>query len=87
MSVDTYRDDRLYPRVARAVAKLLAHGTVVAPLDVMINMGLLDKPGAASSEPATRPTLMLAGTAWNSARKSFSSRDCLTLPKAGRTRG
>jgi len=42
VSVDTYRDDKLYPRVTRAVDKLLACGKVVAPVDVLIDMGLLD---------------------------------------------
>ncbi len=41
VSVDTYRDDKLYPRVTRAVDKLLARGKVVAPVDVLIDMGLL----------------------------------------------
>ena len=39
--VDTYRDDPLYPRIVRAVAKQLARGKVVAPVDVLVNMGML----------------------------------------------
>lgn len=42
VSIDTYRDDRLYPRVVQAVEKLLAKGNVVTPVDVLINVGLLD---------------------------------------------
>ncbi|MFV2072216.1 MAG: hypothetical protein ACC742_06135 [Thermoanaerobaculales bacterium] len=42
VSIDTYRDDKLYPRVTRAVEKLLARGKVVAPVDVLIDMGLLE---------------------------------------------
>jgi hypothetical protein len=42
VNVDTYRDDRLYPRVARAVEALLARGKVVAPVDVLVCMGLLE---------------------------------------------
>ena len=42
VSVDTYRDDPLYPRIVRAVAPLLACGKVVAPVDVLVGMGLLD---------------------------------------------
>ena len=41
VSVDTYRDDRLYPRVVRAVARILAKGKVVAPVDVLVHMDLL----------------------------------------------
>jgi len=42
VSIGTYRDDKLYPRVTRAVEKLLARGKVVAPADVLAAMGLLD---------------------------------------------
>jgi hypothetical protein len=42
VSIDTYRHDKLYPRVARAVEKLLARGKVVAPADVLVAMGLLN---------------------------------------------
>ena len=41
VSVDTFRDDPLYPRVVRAVEKLLVRGKVVAPIDVLIEMSLL----------------------------------------------
>lgn len=41
VNVDTYRDDRLYPRVAQAVGELLVKGDVVAPVDVLVRMGLL----------------------------------------------
>jgi hypothetical protein len=40
--VDEYREDPLYPRIVRAVEPLLARGKVVAPVDVLIGMGLLD---------------------------------------------
>jgi hypothetical protein len=36
-----YRDDPLYPRIARAVAAILARGKVVAPVDVLVAMNLL----------------------------------------------
>jgi len=42
VSVTSYRDDKLYPRVAQAVEALLARGKVVAPVDVLVEMGLLD---------------------------------------------
>ncbi len=41
VSVDTFRDDPLYPRIARAVDRLLARGKVVAPVDVLVGMNLL----------------------------------------------
>ena len=41
VSVDTYRDDRLYPRVVQAVEELLAKGKVVAPVDVLVRMKLV----------------------------------------------
>jgi hypothetical protein len=41
VSVATYRDDPLYPRIERAVAALFANGKVVAPVDVLVRMGLL----------------------------------------------
>ncbi len=42
VSLETYRDDKLYSRIARAVETLLAGGKVVAPVDVLVQMGLLD---------------------------------------------
>ena len=41
VSVETYRRSPLYPRIVRAVARLLARGKVVAPVDVLIGMDLL----------------------------------------------
>ena len=40
-TVATYRDDPLHPRIERAVARILANGKVVAPVDVLVGMGLL----------------------------------------------
>ena len=40
-TVATYRDDPLYPRIERAVTRILAKGEVVAPVDVLVDMGLL----------------------------------------------
>ena len=42
VSVDTYREDPLYPRIVCAVAAILQRGKVVAPVDVLIEMGLLE---------------------------------------------
>ena len=41
VSVSSFRDDPLYPRIERAVAAMLAKGKVVTPVDVLIGMGLL----------------------------------------------
>lgn len=41
VSVANFRDDRLYPKIECAVASILAKGKVVAPVDVLIVMGLL----------------------------------------------
>jgi hypothetical protein len=41
VTVATYREDPLYPRVERAVAAILQHGKVVAPADVLVRMDLL----------------------------------------------
>jgi hypothetical protein len=41
-NVENYRDDPLYPKIVRAVEPLLARGNVVAPVDVLVEMGLLD---------------------------------------------
>ena len=41
VSVDTFRDDPLYPRVARTARQILARGKVVAPVDVLVGMNLL----------------------------------------------
>ncbi len=41
LGVATFREDPLYPRVARAVHGLLQRGNVVAPVDVLVGMGLL----------------------------------------------
>jgi len=43
VTVTTYRKDKYYPRVVRAVAKVLIKSDVVAPVDVLIEMGNLTK--------------------------------------------
>jgi len=43
VTVDTYREDKYYPRVVRAFAKVLSHSDVVAPVEVLIEMGNLSK--------------------------------------------
>jgi len=41
VTVHTYRQDTYYPRVVRAVATILARSDVVAPVDVLLEMGNL----------------------------------------------
>jgi hypothetical protein len=41
ISLSTYREDRLYPRIVRATASILEKGKVVAPVDVLVRMDLL----------------------------------------------
>ena len=41
VAVDTFRDDPMFPRIERVVAELLHRGNVVAPVDVIIGIGLL----------------------------------------------
>ena len=41
VTVHTYRQDPYYPRVVRAVATILARADVVAPVDVLLEMGNL----------------------------------------------
>jgi hypothetical protein len=43
VTVQNYRDDKYYPEVVRAVEAILAHGEVVAPIDVFVHMDLLSK--------------------------------------------
>ena len=43
ITVNTYRKDKYYPRVVRAVGKILAQADVVAPSDILIEMGNLSK--------------------------------------------
>lgn len=41
LAADTFRDDPIFPRIEQAVAELLRTGNVVAPIDVIIGLGLL----------------------------------------------
>ena len=41
VTIASYREDPLYPRIQRAVAAILQHGKVVAPVDVLVRMELL----------------------------------------------
>ena len=42
VTIDSYRNDKMYPRITRAVGKILAKGKIVAPVDVLVEMGLLN---------------------------------------------
>ncbi len=41
--LDTYKKDKYYPRVVRAIARILEKSDVVAPVDVLMGMGNLSK--------------------------------------------
>jgi hypothetical protein len=43
VTVNTYCKDKYYPRVVRAIAKILSKSDVVAPVEVLIEMGNLSK--------------------------------------------
>lgn len=43
VTVSTYQKDKYYPRVVRAFAKVLSKSDVVAPVDVLIEMGNLSQ--------------------------------------------
>jgi hypothetical protein len=42
-TIENFRQDPLYPRIARAVADILTTGKVVAPVDVLVRMDLLKR--------------------------------------------
>ncbi len=41
VGLGTYRTDPLYPRIVKAMGDVLQRGNAVAPVDVLIGMGLL----------------------------------------------
>lgn len=41
VSVDSFRDDPMFPRIEVAAAKILATGKVIAPVEVLVRMDLL----------------------------------------------
>jgi hypothetical protein len=43
VTINGYRKDNYYPRVVRAVARILARSDVVAPVDVLMEMGNLSR--------------------------------------------
>src|SRR5664279_1705273 len=42
-TISSYKKDHYYPRVVRAVARILARSDIAAPVDVLIEMGNLSK--------------------------------------------
>jgi hypothetical protein len=42
VTADDFRKDPMFPRIARAVAALLAQGKVVAPVGVLVEMDILE---------------------------------------------
>lgn len=43
VTIETYRDDPLYPKIVRTVKSILDGGKVVAPVEVLVQMSLLDR--------------------------------------------
>jgi hypothetical protein len=43
VTVNTYRKDKYYPRVVRAAGKILARADVIAPTEILIEMGNLSQ--------------------------------------------
>ena len=43
VTISTYRKDKYYPRVVQAVARILIRSDVVAPVEVLLEMGNLSK--------------------------------------------
>lgn len=43
VTIENYLQDKYYPRVVKAVAKMLAHSDVIAPVEVLMKMGNLSK--------------------------------------------
>ncbi len=43
VTLNTYKKDKYYPRVVRAIARILAKSDVVAPVEVLMEMGNLSK--------------------------------------------
>ena len=41
VTVNDYRRDKYYPRVVRAVARILSRSDIVAPVEVLMEMGNL----------------------------------------------
>jgi hypothetical protein len=50
VTVNHYRKDKYYPRVVRAIGRILSRSDVVAPIEVLIEMGNLSK----HMEPVSR---------------------------------
>ena len=43
VSVTTYRNDKYYPRVVKAVTAILRKSDVIAPVEVLLEMGNLSR--------------------------------------------
>ncbi|WLE95651.1 MAG: hypothetical protein QTN59_13300 [Candidatus Electrothrix communis] len=43
ISVNTYKKDKYYPRIVRAVGNILAQSDVISPSEILIEMGNLSK--------------------------------------------
>lgn len=43
ITLQNYRKDKYYPRIVKAVEKILVHEREVKPLDVFFTMGMIEK--------------------------------------------
>lgn len=43
VTLATYRESQMYPRIVRAVDEILASGKVVTPVDILVAIGILDR--------------------------------------------
>jgi hypothetical protein len=43
ISVQTYKSDRYYPKIVRAIGEILEEGIIVEPVEVFIRLGNLDR--------------------------------------------
>jgi len=63
VSVDDFQDDLMFRRIECVVAELLTKGNVVAPVDVLVGMGLLRPSISTIGGAVACPTL----SAWSTA--------------------
>ena len=57
VTLQNYREDKYYPKVVNAVEKLLVHSGEVRPIDVFINMGMIEKKNIEKWEKGQIPYL------------------------------
>jgi len=57
VTLQNYREDKYYPKVVKAVERLLIHGREVRPIDVFINIGMIEKKNIENWEKGQVPYL------------------------------